>query len=301
MIQYIKDFFAWLFGTSPAVVDEPEEDFGLEDASDLPAQYTETDLVPETATRSMATRDLGIPATGPIIVIEEGDDGGLAKISSPKFVWCLDNGHGSLQAGKRWPDPDDGTQLLEWKFNRAIVREIIRQIDDQDLGIQYLNVVPEDEVGSYLRERVSIANAHDHPLGLPKIYVSIHGNAAGSTSASGIETWYHLNSAAGKRIASVFQKYIMNELGTDETHNWKDRGIRTFSPAGKNFYVLRTTNMPAVLTENGFYTNDEERARMNTPEIQKKIATAHLKAMLEIEQNGFDDATIYHKNRQISV
>ncbi|MEM8900374.1 MAG: hypothetical protein AAGC85_19820, partial [Bacteroidota bacterium] len=147
MIQYIKDFFAWLFGTSPTPVEEPEEDFGLEDASDLPAQYTETDLVPEATTRSVGTRDLGIPATGPIIVIEEGDDGGLAKINSPKFVWCLDNGHGSLQAGKRWPDPDDGTQLLEWKFNRAIVREIIRQIDDQDLGIQYFNVVPEDNVG----------------------------------------------------------------------------------------------------------------------------------------------------------
>ncbi|MEM6765529.1 MAG: N-acetylmuramoyl-L-alanine amidase [Bacteroidota bacterium] len=297
MIKYLKDFFAWLFGTTPDSASIQEEDFGLEDASDLPEEYTETNLSPP----EVATRDLGIPASGPIIVIEEDEDGGLASVHTPKFVWCLDNGHGSLQAGKRWPDPDNGTQLLEWKFNRAIVREIIRQIDDQELGIQYFNVVPEDAVGSFLKERVERANEYNHPLGLPKIYVSVHGNAAGSISASGIETWYHLNSTAGKKISSVFQKYLMVELGQDGTHNWKDRGIRTFSPASKNFYVLRTTSMPAVLTENGFYTNDDERARMNTVEIQQKIATAHLKAMLEIEQNGFDEVSTYHLNRQISL
>ena len=45
-------------------------------------------------------------------------------------------------------------------------------------------------------------------------------------------------------------------------------------PGSKQFYVLRNTNMPAVLTENGFYTNKEECALLMKSEIRQKIADA---------------------------
>ena len=38
----------------------------------------------------------------------------------------LENGHGSQTPGKRSPIWGDGSQLLEWEFNRDIVRRIVQ-------------------------------------------------------------------------------------------------------------------------------------------------------------------------------
>ena len=48
------------------------------------------------------------------------------------YVWILDNGHGGIidgeyqTPGKRSPKWEDGTQLFEGEFNRAVVKRIIK-------------------------------------------------------------------------------------------------------------------------------------------------------------------------------
>ena len=44
--------------------------------------------------------------------------------------------------------------------------------------------------------------------------------------------------------------------------------------------------MPAVLTENGFYTDEQQARDLQTPAVRQKIADAHVAAMLEIEDKG---------------
>jgi N-acetylmuramoyl-L-alanine amidase len=44
--------------------------------------------------------------------------------------------------------------------------------------------------------------------------------------------------------------------------------------------------MPAILTENGFFTNKAECKKMMTNEWCEKIATAHFDAIMEIEREG---------------
>lgn len=259
-----------------------------EDASDLPINNTlakigETNLPPEEIVRMNKLTASFQPPFRPI------------SVTQPKYLWCLDNGHGKLQEGKRSPVWSDGVQLEEWRFTRDIVAKISNILDQ--LGIQYFNVVPEENVGSFLPERVQRANQKVSLLNLEKIFISIHGNAVdGSTSASGLETWYFVNSASGQKIASVFQRHLMFKLNDATNHEWKDRGIRTFKRVGKNFYVLRSTNMPAILTENGFYSNEAECRLMLNDAIQQKIAEAHVAAILEIEKNGFANAPLYTKN-----
>ena len=53
-----------------------------------------------------------------------------------------------------------------------------------------------------------------------------------------------------------------------------------------NFYVLRKTNMPAVLSENGFMTNFDDATKLLDPNVRQNIANAHYNMMLEIEENG---------------
>lgn len=206
-------------------------------------------------------------------------------VAAPKgrYLWCLDNGHGKLTPGKRSPMFDDGrTQFLEYEFNRDIVARMKKQLDEK--GVQYFITVPEVDIDDFLQGRVDRANARKSDL--PKIFVSIHSNAAPARSAndwapdsiSGIETWYYHGSKTGQKLAGIFQKHLIEKTGFANRH-LKSR------PDGQ-FYVLRKTKMPSVLTENGFYNNKREAAELMKPEVRQKIADAHVAAILEIEKDG---------------
>ena len=85
---------------------------------------------------------------------------------------------------------------------------------------------------------------------------------------NGLETHYFI---AGKKYAKIFQKHI-GQLG-------RNRGIKQ-----SEFYVLKNTDCPAILTENGFYSNKEECKKMMSPEFQYQIAEKHFHAICEIEE-----------------
>ncbi|MCP3932284.1 MAG: N-acetylmuramoyl-L-alanine amidase [Bacteroidetes bacterium] len=202
-----------------------------------------------------------------------------------RYLWCLDNGHGKETSGKRSPLfewDEEEIRFFEYEFNRDVVKRIIKKLEE--IGVQYYEVVPEVEVGDFLEERVDRANAKKSDL--PKIFVSVHSNAAparnsnswGPDSTSGIETWYYHNSKKGRAIAGVFQKFLI------EKTDWKNRHLK--SRPQRQFYVLRKTRMPAVLTENGFYNNKFQVKKLMSDTIRQKIADAHVEAILEIEKNG---------------
>ncbi len=196
----------------------------------------------------------------------------------PRYLWCLDNGHGKLTAGKRSPKFENGTQFFEYEFNRDIVKRIIAQLDEQ--GVKHFNVVPEVDIDNFLEGRVGRANNKQSDI--PKIFLSVHANAFGNSgweTPKGIETWHFHESRTGQALARVFQKHLIAKTG------WVNRQLKSY-PGSKQFYVLRNTNMPAVLTECGFYTNKEECALLMKSEIRQKIADAHVAAILEIEKNG---------------
>ena len=201
-------------------------------------------------------------------------------VHQPKYLWLLDNGHGSLTKGKRSPVFDDGSQLLEYEFNRDIVNRVCDILDQE--GIKYKKVVPEVEVGNILRERVKRANAVKSNL--PKVFVSVHANAAprrrnskfASPSAKGIETWHTHNDKQSEQISAVFQRHLIEQTG------FKDRKLK--SRVEKQFYVLRFTKCPAILTECGFMNNKIEGQLLLTEEYRQKIARAHALAIIELEK-----------------
>ena len=203
-----------------------------------------------------------------------------------RYLWCLDNGHGKLQPGKRSPvwKNEDGkeVQFLEYEFNRDIVERIIKQLDK--IGVAYFDVVPDVlEVGSFLEERVARVNKKESNL--PKLFVSVHSNAGPAAAGKwiapgirGVETWFAHNSKKGKKMAAIFQRHILKKTG------FKDRRLK--STQIKNLYVLVKTVMPAILTENGFYNNKEEVKELMKNSVRQKIADAHVAAILEIEKHG---------------
>ena len=310
IIEFIKNFFSFLrpkstttsnsSGNAPTIqlpeVDNTAPQDGAEVSpdstvlvineqepvieEDIPNPFDEpTDKIEPTKEETSKTSDT-TETTPPITTPPKKEETEVVTKPKGRFLWCLDNGHGSKTPGKRSPVLDNGKRFFEYEFNRDIVKRIAEGLDKK--GIHYFIVVPEVDVDNFLQGRV--ARANNKKSELPKIFLSIHSNAGPAQSpnsfsqASGIETWYFHGSSKGRKLASYFQKELIGKL------HWKNRNIR--SKAKKQFYVLRNTNMPAVLTENGFYNNKKEVALLIRDDIRQKIADAHIAAISKIEKNG---------------
>lgn len=295
MFARLRALLVRLFGgDASATFVEDAADLGEGNLHTVPADTRNP--YADRATPQVRSRSLGGVAIGETIDADDSSQDDVA-ITTPRYLWLLDNGHGSEQSGKRSPFFEDGTRFEEWEFNRDIVRRMAKRLDK--VGVQYYVVVPEDEVGSFLRERVERANQKDSPLGLSKIFVSIHSNAIGLSNwnnrARGIEVWHYPGSDSGERLASVFQRALLKRLP-----EWVDRGIKSHTPGSRKvFYVLANTLMPAVLTESGFYTHEEEAKLLMTDRVRQAIADAHVDAILAIEQEDWREVEVYPKSMQI--
>ena len=202
-----------------------------------------------------------------------------------RHTWLLDPGHGGLidgvyqTRGKRSPPFDDGSVLYEGVFNRDVVERVMRLCEQHD--IQAVNVVNTNE-DMPLSQRVASANLL-HQQNSNSIYLSIHANAFGNgtefNSARGVCTFHHSRSSKGQKIAEVLQPHLVSLTG------FRDRGVKA-NESWANFYVLRKTHMPAILSENGFMTNLQEAQALMTSDTRQQIAEAHFAMIMEIENNG---------------
>jgi N-acetylmuramoyl-L-alanine amidase len=105
-----------------------------------------------------------------------------------------------------------------------------------------------------LAGRVAIANSYRNG-----IFVCIHFNATGRRGASGIETYFYGRDSLP--LASAIHYYVAGGAPSD------NRGVRR-----RGYYVLRKTNIPAVLVECGFLTNPTEAAYAQSASYRQKLA-----------------------------
>lgn len=120
-----------------------------------------------------------------------------------------------------------------------------------------------------LEERVSFTRDK-----LGEIFVSIHVNAATSTSAKGAETYFSISSGDQFEEDKKLATYINNEIVTNA--NMKNRGVKE-----ANYYVTRNMMIPSVLVELGFISNSEDR--------QKLISDKYVEIYAQSIYNGIVD------------
>jgi len=199
-----------------------------------------------------------------------------------RYTWLLDNGHGGIidgvyqTAGKRSPVWADGSQLFEGEFTRSIVNRLAEMLTGA--GINYVVVTPELRDIS-LTERVRRANAHHS--GKECIFVSIHSNAGGG---SGYEVYTAPGETTSDLVADVFFAKFAEEFpGCRMRDDMTDGDVDKEA----DFYVLRHTKMPAILTECFFMDCEPECRRiLMTEEGRDRIASAHFEAIKQIEELG---------------
>ncbi|WP_137789144.1 N-acetylmuramoyl-L-alanine amidase [Bacillus sp. E(2018)] len=119
------------------------------------------------------------------------------------------------------------------------------------------------DVTKSLTERTDAANAWGADF-----FLSVHTNAGGGT---GYEDYIYTGSTAP---TTTYQDFVHAEIL--KTVNFSDRGKKE-----ANFHVLRESNMPALLTENGFIDNVNDANKLKTTSFLENIARGHVTGIVK--------------------
>lgn len=179
----------------------------------------------------------------------------------------IDNGHGSNTPGKCSPDG----RLREYAYTREIAERLVMELRKN--GIDAERIVKE-EIDVPLAERCRRVNEYKAS---EAILVSIHCNAAGNgsdwMSARGWEAWTSVGKTKADKLATC--------LYEDAEHCLPGMKMRKDMTDGdpdkeSQFYILRHTNCPAVLTENLFQDNREDVEFLLSEEGKRAIVSLHV-------------------------
>lgn len=160
----------------------------------------------------------------------------------------IDAGHGGKDSGA------PGNGLLEKNLTLAIALKVQRIL--QSKGIEVVMSRTTDKFLE-LKEISTMANSSGADA-----FASIHINAATTTAAYGIETYYYPNRMDSKPLADSVQKQLISSTGA------YDRKVKT-----ADYHVVRETKMPSILAECGFISNENEAIKMNTNSYQELLAS----------------------------
>lgn len=186
----------------------------------------------------------------------------------------IDNGHGENTPGKQSPD----RKLREYAYTREIAERIVQELLKQ--GYDAERIVKEN-IDVPLTERAKRVNAFCGKLGASNvILVSVHCNAAGSGEWMKARGWSAYTSKGKTKSDSLadclyesarmmFTGQRIREDRSDGDPDWEE-----------NFYILRKTKCPAVLTENFFQDNHEDVAYLLSSEGKQAIVNVHVEGII---------------------
>ena len=158
-------------------------------------------------------------------------------------IVVIDIGHGGSDAGA----VGNGLKEKDINYNQGMA--LFKRLEaDPNIKVY---MTRELDVYPTLQFRSQLANDIQADL-----FVSLHNNSAAS-HVVGTETLYFPSTTnqTSKTIASLVQNKIVQYCGM------VNRGIK----ARSDLYVLKTTNMPAILIETGFISNAAEAQLINSP------------------------------------
>lgn len=213
---------------------------------------------------------------------------GVENKPESKIHILLDPGHSSSKApnitpGKRTPYLVSGVEpalsMYEGDFNRDVVRILEQKLKNSGYNVHI--IVPEDEDIS-LGERVRRANKLCKEYGASEcIFVSIHSNAAGNgrqwMTARGFSV--HICQGASKKSETMAN--LLYDAAQEDGHFKMRKPLPSQKYWVNNFYVIKNTLCPAILSESGFYDNPEDCQYLLTDQARENVAEYHYQALVK--------------------
>lgn len=187
----------------------------------------------------------------------------------------IDNGHGENTPGKCSPNG----KFREYQYTREIAQAVEYELKKR--GYDAERIVRED-IDVPLAERARRVNEYCGRLGTANVLlVSIHVNAAGNGSewmnARGWSAYTSKGQTKADKLATSMYKAAEEVLPdgirirkdySDGDEDWEE-----------NFYILRKTKCPAVLTENLFQDNREDVTFLTSDAGKRAIIDIHVRGI----------------------
>ena len=166
--------------------------------------------------------------------------------SAPLIV--LDAGHGGKDTGAPYFGWDEKDLVL------SMTLKVGALLEADGYRVEYTR---SDDTYVSLAARAEQANTQQ-----AEIFVSIHANAfPQNPDICGVETYYLIGGERAKDLAEAIHEAVLESTGA------VDRSTRE-----ANYYVLRYTDMPAVLVETGYMSNEDECTLLASEEYQNLMA-----------------------------
>ena len=118
-----------------------------------------------------------------------------------------------------------------------------------------------------LKARVELINQTK-----PALVVSIHQNSYSDENIHGAQVFYYTHSKDGENAANILQE----ALRKIEPENHRQ------AKANDTYYVLKKTEVPVVIVECGFLSNQKEAEKLCSEDYQIQVAQAIVDGILEI-------------------
>ena len=175
--------------------------------------------------------------------------------------FAIDAGHGLYTAGKRCLASIDPDETREWSLNCRVADYVCEYL--AQLGISTLRVDNTTGVTDVaLSSRTTAANNANVDA-----YISIHHNA-GINGGSGGGPVVYVYNGQHSAVSDEMQTAIYAEVIAQTGYT----GNRASPMTSANLYVLRKTNMPAVLIECGFMDSTTDVPLILSDEYAKGCA-----------------------------
>ncbi|MFN4247764.1 MAG: N-acetylmuramoyl-L-alanine amidase [Flavipsychrobacter sp.] len=182
-----------------------------------------------------------------------------AKAEKIKLI--IDAAHGGTDAGAKSANGDKESELC-LQFANALKDEAAKN------DIEVVMVRTTDEYKT-LSER----NNFKPEAGVKSLYISFHMNTESSKTARGAVVQYNSkakDAAAAKLVAEKLQSSFnrLNDIGTVINENCKAM-------------VIKNSDIPAILIEPGYVSNEQDLRKLKDKGIQQEMAMLIVKDIME--------------------
>lgn len=170
----------------------------------------------------------------------------------------LDAGHGKNTSGKRCMKKLDPKETREWFLNDRIMDKVQKKLTTYECTV----IRTDDTTGKTdvsLKNRVTKSNK-----GKADVFISMHHNAGLNGRKGGGTVVYYYGGSERKEQAKDLYNAIVNET--------KLVGNRASKVIKNGFYVIKYTDCPAFLVENGFMDSPTDVPIILTEEHAEKTA-----------------------------
>lgn len=198
-----------------------------------------------------------------------------ANIDYNDAIIVIDPGHGGEDPGAS----DNG--LIEKNLNLEIAKLLSEYLSicgfdtvltRNDDVLLYDPLDNQSKKRQDLNNRVKIAESYDD-----SIFVSIHINKFPAEYCNGLQTFYSANNAKSKILAESIQNSAMLLQPNNK---------RVIKDGTDAIYVLENLNLPSVLIECGFISNNDEAKLLTDKEYKQALAFSIYCGIAETLENN---------------